>query len=179
MWLRAAKNTFQPTFIDKNAETRSESPSEPRNRTPRRPMYAQDMARTTEYLPPIIAVVVLVLAVLAIVVSLGEARHHTKRREQEHEDALLRRADELRASGITSAEAISQLGTLLPRLNASMAEYRRQSPEPKTTDITGQINPFHDNRATYRGVGLAAFTPNANIVRRSRSQRVPTRRRES
>lgn len=29
-------------------------------------------------------------------------------------------------------------------------------------------------RPTYRGVGLAAFTPNPNIVRRVRSPRVPT-----
>lgn len=161
-------------FIDKNAKTRTESPSEPRNRTSHCPLYAQGMARTTECLPPIIAVIVLVLAVLVIAVSLGEARHRAKRREQERENALLRRADELRASGITPAEAISQLGTLLSRLNVSMAEYRRQSPEPKTTDITGQINPFHDNRATYRGVGMAAFAPDTNIVRRARSQRVPT-----
>jgi len=29
-------------------------------------------------------------------------------------------------------------------------------------------------RVTYRGVGLAAFTPNPNIIRRTRSPRVPT-----
>lgn len=31
-----------------------------------------------------------------------------------------------------------------------------------------------DRKPTYRGVGLAAFNPNPNIVRRTRSPRVPT-----
>ncbi|TXH09161.1 MAG: hypothetical protein E6R04_08985 [Spirochaetes bacterium] len=93
--------------------------------------------------------------VTEVVVFVAALLYRDKLRRQEHEDAFLRRADE-------------------PRLDAGMVEYRRQSPEPRTTDIAGQINPFHDSRATYRGVGLAAFTPNANIVRRTRSQRVPT-----
>lgn len=42
------------------------------------------------------------------------------------------------------------------------------------TQPSQKPNPAASRRVTYRGVGLAAFTPNANIVRRTRSQRVPT-----
>lgn len=42
------------------------------------------------------------------------------------------------------------------------------------TQPSKKLNPAVSRRVTYRGVGLAAFTPNANIVRRTRSQRVPT-----
>lgn len=36
----------------------------------------------------------------------------------------------------------------------------------------GEVDP--PTHVTYRGVGLAAFTPTPNIVRRTRSPRVPT-----
>lgn len=36
----------------------------------------------------------------------------------------------------------------------------------------GEVDP--PTHITYRGVGLAAFNPNPNIVRRTRSPRVPT-----
>ena len=42
------------------------------------------------------------------------------------------------------------------------------------TQPSQKPNPAASRRVTYRGVGLAAFTPNAYIVRRTRSQRVPT-----